>query len=1086
MGHPYRTMPAESGSDKKLKRKAYLGYALIIFSIFLLILMYIYPPWVGYYEHDKKEIGYYLLMDDQKAKEENQALEVAVDIDRFLGQLLFILGPIIWKARSLIRDSREETDSEYISRGREGIFDKSAIEEFIEDEHAISDRDTLSGLNHNHNQSGSSGMGSCFDNNGIQGPSSSSATQNPRLPMEYGVRRYWDSDEDGRFIVELYENLEEIDQDFINSIRNDRSHDDDLWKLARGLENGEIQYENALSHYVYYLGRWNLSRVAWVVCGAMLHAATGNPKTAEKLFAEAEEADPENGLIYCFRFLCRCEMGEFTEALEDLNSLVSTASDSHYWPKWQSLSTRGRFKLEYVSAEEAIEDFTILIDNGWEVGEHLFNRGKAYASLKNFENAVSDFTDALQSDLVDPGPILSARGQAFYEMGLTNLALEDLDEAISMGLPEHSSEVYYCRGKIAFEREDFPKVIECFPQTSAFWGYNSRTHIMRGLSYCRVGQFELALKDINSACSEEGAMLSWRSYCLCRLKRYKDALSDVELVKKRNLDDETICEWETISLADSEVRLEWGKAYLHEGDYFSAIKEFGIALDEDHWMAESYLERGRAYLCLAQDVGKKRKKKSEIFIGSSRECDIVIKGEKVAPRHARVFRQGAVIMVEDMGSPHGTYAGYNFRRLPAHVPTPMEFSGELFLGDRAFNVHRLNEFGFFDSENGNGRNCYDRAIQDLSWALECDAEDLVALRLRSEAYSGNRMHDEAIADLTAILRLQPRDFDALGARAEAYLNTQRYELALNDCDKAIHLQPHQADFHHLRGRVYAKRGQMGAARKDYQRARELDPKKYTIKTRPKKSTEAKSEFRLPGRFELEKFFKDHVIDIVESPERYGEMGIDFPYPIALHGPPGCGKTHAANVLLNYLGWPSFTINSGSVGNMYIHETPRLIAATFEEAKAKAPAVVVIDEMDAFMCNRDYERRAFRNEEVAEYLRNLQDASENRILIIGMTNQIDMIDPALLRRGRFDHVIKVDFPSREELKECLSALLSGYPCVRGLNVNYVADALRSRPLSDAGYIVREAARLACKSKKKKIDDLCLVSALQAAIKQKSFN
>lgn len=92
--------------------------------------------------------------------------------------------------------------------------------------------------------------------------------------------------------------------------------------------------------------------------------------------------------------------------------------------------------------------------------------------------------------------------------------------------------------------------------------------------------------------------------------------------------------------------------------------------------------------------------------------------------------------------------------------------------------------------------------------------------------------------------------------------------------------------------------------------------------------------------------------IVADEERYAAMGIGFPGGIILEGPTGCGKTYAVERLAEHLGWPSFSIEASSVASPYIHETSRKVAEIFSEAMKAAPAVVIIDEMDAFLASRD--------------------------------------------------------------------------------------------------------------------------------------
>lgn len=185
-------------------------------------------------------------------------------------------------------------------------------------------------------------------------------------------------------------------------------------------------------------------------------------------------------------------------------------------------------------------------------------------------------------------------------------------------------------------------------------------------------------------------------------------------------------------------------------------------------------------------------------------------------------------------------------------------------------------------------------------------------------------------------------------------------------------------------------------------------------------------FELAGRRDLSNFFNEHVIDIVVDEKRYAAMGIGFPGGIILEGPTGCGKTFAVERLVQHLGWPSFSIEASSVASPYIHETSRKVAEIFGEAMKAAPAVVVIDEMDAFLANRDSGSQQHSVEEVAEFLRRIPEATANRVLVIGMTNKLNAIDPAILRRGRFDHVIHVDHAGEDEVSGLLEFLLRDIP------------------------------------------------------------
>lgn len=236
-------------------------------------------------------------------------------------------------------------------------------------------------------------------------------------------------------------------------------------------------------------------------------------------------------------------------------------------------------------------------------------------------------------------------------------------------------------------------------------------------------------------------------------------------------------------------------------------------------------------------------------------------------------------------------------------------------------------------------------------------------------------------------------------------------------------------------------------------------------------------FELAGRPELATFFNEHVVDIVLNRERYKALGIEFPSAVILHGPPGTGKTFAVERLVDFLGWPIFQIDASSVASPYIHETSKKVAQVFEKAMANAPSVLVIDEMEAFLADREIGSGHHRVEEMAEFLRRIPEATKNEVLIIAMTNRIDMIDPAIQRRGRFDHVIKVDFASEIEVRSLLDNLLSSLPTEPDVDSEPLAQELAGRPLSDVAFVVREGARLAARSGRERLDQVSLLAALR---------
>ncbi len=237
-------------------------------------------------------------------------------------------------------------------------------------------------------------------------------------------------------------------------------------------------------------------------------------------------------------------------------------------------------------------------------------------------------------------------------------------------------------------------------------------------------------------------------------------------------------------------------------------------------------------------------------------------------------------------------------------------------------------------------------------------------------------------------------------------------------------------------------------------------------------------FTLAGRPQLEHFFNEHVVDIIQNRERYQQLGIGFPGAIALYGPPGCGKTFAVEELIEFLGWPSYRIDASSVASPYIHETSKKVANVFDSAIENAPAILVIDEMEAFLADREMGSGHHRVEEVAEFLRRIPEASKHDVLVIAMTNRIEMIDSAIMRRGRFDHVISVDYASEAEVLALLEKLILSLPHEEDVDIAPLAKKLARRPLSDVVFVAREGGRLAARSGSDRLNQQSLLQALQA--------
>lgn len=238
------------------------------------------------------------------------------------------------------------------------------------------------------------------------------------------------------------------------------------------------------------------------------------------------------------------------------------------------------------------------------------------------------------------------------------------------------------------------------------------------------------------------------------------------------------------------------------------------------------------------------------------------------------------------------------------------------------------------------------------------------------------------------------------------------------------------------------------------------------------------DFHLRGRGELERFFNDHVVDIVNNHAVYRAVGVDFPQHFILEGAPGCGKTFAVERLAEHLGWNLIRLNAETIGSSLVHGTAKKIEQAFAEAAEKAPSLVIIDEMDAFMPNRSTlsQTNDHSKEEVDSFLQVIQTAAKKHVLVVGMTNLIDTIDPAILRTGRMGTHIKVGMPSLAEVEDVLAYALEKRPH-ESFPLTTYAEQLLNHPLSDVTCAVDEAAMHTARNRRTVVTEADLAAAIR---------
>ncbi|MDD2644308.1 MAG: proteasome-activating nucleotidase, partial [Methanobacteriaceae archaeon] len=210
---------------------------------------------------------------------------------------------------------------------------------------------------------------------------------------------------------------------------------------------------------------------------------------------------------------------------------------------------------------------------------------------------------------------------------------------------------------------------------------------------------------------------------------------------------------------------------------------------------------------------------------------------------------------------------------------------------------------------------------------------------------------------------------------------------------------------------------------------------------------------------------------LKHPELFEKIGIDPPKGILLYGPPGTGKTLLAKAVANETNATFIKIVASEFVKKYIGEGARLVREVFELAKEKAPAIIFIDEIDAVAAKR-LKSSTSGDREVQRTLMQLLaelDGFESRgdIGIIGATNRPDILDPALLRPGRFDRFIEVPSPNEEGRKEILKIHTSKMSLSEEADIDLLATLTDGVSGADLKAICTEAGMFAIREGRDKV-------------------
>jgi cell division protease FtsH len=227
-----------------------------------------------------------------------------------------------------------------------------------------------------------------------------------------------------------------------------------------------------------------------------------------------------------------------------------------------------------------------------------------------------------------------------------------------------------------------------------------------------------------------------------------------------------------------------------------------------------------------------------------------------------------------------------------------------------------------------------------------------------------------------------------------------------------------------------------------------------------------------------------VVEFLKSPGKFKLLGAEIPKGVLLVGPPGCGKTLLAKAVAGEAGVPFFSISASEFVEMFVGVGAARVRDLFQKAKRNSPAILFIDELDAIGRQRGAglggshdEREQTLNQILVE-----MDGFETdtRVIVMAATNRPDVLDPALLRPGRFDRRVVVDIPDLKEREAILKIHSQNKPIAKDVDFEKVSRSTAGLSGADLRNVVNEAAILSARENQKNINQASITSAIEKVV------
>lgn len=214
-----------------------------------------------------------------------------------------------------------------------------------------------------------------------------------------------------------------------------------------------------------------------------------------------------------------------------------------------------------------------------------------------------------------------------------------------------------------------------------------------------------------------------------------------------------------------------------------------------------------------------------------------------------------------------------------------------------------------------------------------------------------------------------------------------------------------------------------------------------------------------GMEELKATLTELVVDPLADPEKYERYDLGVTNGVLFHGPPGCGKTYVAEALAGELDRHFLEISPSDLTSKWVGEAADNVADLFSIARANAPCLVFIDEIDAVASDRGGQMTNTEQQMVNQLLTELEGASDDDVVVLAATNLVEDVDGAILRSGRFDERIEVPPPDADAREAILDVHLAGRPTEEGLSLADAVSKTEGYAASDLELVAERSARAA---------------------------